>query len=586
MKLLEIVACVGVTTAFPTFFSLWKEPDLRGLQLGKINFLHTTDTHGWLGSHLTQEDFDADWGDFLSFVEIFQENHINGKNRDLLLVDTGDKRDGNGISDATSPVGLNSSQIFNEIDYDILTLGNHELYTPEGTCLEYYNTAISENFKDKYVSSNVEFIDDDNNAVPFGNKYIYIETKNTKTRILVLSFLFDFQRSNERAVVTPALEELDKKWIKRLSESYKMDRIDMVVVAGHIPPSDPDNELRQVHDKLRSYFPDVVIQYFGGHSHIRDFVRFDEKATCLQSGKFSETLGFLSVDDPNSNNVTFSRRYIDFNKRSFRYHSNAKSLRTKKGARLSKKIHKLRNELSLNDVIGYIPQSYYLSARPLDSPENIYNLLTNVILPNLVGNVTDDAVMGRLIMINTGSVRYDLHEGKFTRDTTYNVIPFPNEWKYLTLPYKVAKLIERVLNDGPIIYKFSSPEMLSYSSIRAANKGFKCPFIDDPDLSEGFTTIDDDGCEGDDTPHRSQKRYHVPNVVQTKINNVSDDSLVNFVFYEFMKGHVVNATNEIMTRFYGSNFKKITISDTKNYGGKSTKTLFNEWAHNNLNDSI
>lgn len=58
------------------------------LAWGQLNFLHTTDTHGWLESHLKEQNYGADWGDYVSFVK-----HMRHKARqlgvDLLLVDTG-----------------------------------------------------------------------------------------------------------------------------------------------------------------------------------------------------------------------------------------------------------------------------------------------------------------------------------------------------------------------------------------------------------------------------------------------------------------------------------------------------------------
>lgn len=58
------------------------------LEWGQINFLHTTDTHGWLEGHLKEQNYGADWGDYLSFTK-----HMKQKARklgvDLLLVDTG-----------------------------------------------------------------------------------------------------------------------------------------------------------------------------------------------------------------------------------------------------------------------------------------------------------------------------------------------------------------------------------------------------------------------------------------------------------------------------------------------------------------
>lgn len=41
---------------------------------------------------------------------------------------SGDLHDGNGLSDATIPDGALSNPIFENINYDVLTIGNHELY--------------------------------------------------------------------------------------------------------------------------------------------------------------------------------------------------------------------------------------------------------------------------------------------------------------------------------------------------------------------------------------------------------------------------------------------------------------------------
>lgn len=58
------------------------------LEWGQINFLHTTDTHGWLEGHIKEQNYGADWGDYVSFTK-----HMKQKARklgvDLLLVDTG-----------------------------------------------------------------------------------------------------------------------------------------------------------------------------------------------------------------------------------------------------------------------------------------------------------------------------------------------------------------------------------------------------------------------------------------------------------------------------------------------------------------
>lgn len=61
------------------------------LSWGQLNFLHTTDTHGWLEGHLKEKNYGADWGDFVSFVKGMR-NKADDYGVDLLVVDTGVSR--------------------------------------------------------------------------------------------------------------------------------------------------------------------------------------------------------------------------------------------------------------------------------------------------------------------------------------------------------------------------------------------------------------------------------------------------------------------------------------------------------------
>jgi hypothetical protein len=58
------------------------------LEWGQLNFLHTTDTHAWLAGHLKEQNYGADWGDFVSFTRRMRQKAGN-LGVDLLLVDTG-----------------------------------------------------------------------------------------------------------------------------------------------------------------------------------------------------------------------------------------------------------------------------------------------------------------------------------------------------------------------------------------------------------------------------------------------------------------------------------------------------------------
>lgn len=557
-------------------------PHVRDVKVGQLNFMHTTDTHGWLGSHLLQTDYDADWGDFVTFVSKFKSNRLD-ETQDFMLIDTGDKHDGNGLSDATVPNGIETTKIFNKQDYDLLTLGNHELYTEENTILEYYSTAVSEKFKNKYVSSNVEFIKEDGERVPFGNKFLYFKTKNSNTRVLAFSFMFDFRRYNSRANVVPVLTEVSKRWFQDATKTYNEDIVDIIVVFGHMPVTDLENhEINHLHSYLRTIYPQTVIQYFGGHSHIRDFVSIDGKSTGLQSGRFAETVGFLSIDNVTSDAPAFFRRYIDFSKRSFLHHTRDTAMNSEsEGRHITKELVQLRKKYQLDNLIGQVSQTYYMSARPLESEENIYNLITHHVLPRLFSNITNTS-MSRYIMINTGAVRYDLYEGPFTTDSEFIVLPFPNEWKYLELPLRIASKIERYLNKGPSIASLAPPNIAaSYISSTKT-----CPFIRQPFLTEGYTTKDDFGCKGDDTAHNSQVEYYVPNVVQSEeLLSANLDDTVHFIFYSFLQSNILRAVNAILFDHSHSNITYVD-ADCKNYGGNSTKDLLRDYIKENTYNKI
>ena len=58
------------------------------LEWGQINFMHTTDTHGWLEGHIKEQNYGADWGDYVSFTKSMKKK-AKKLGVDLLLIDTG-----------------------------------------------------------------------------------------------------------------------------------------------------------------------------------------------------------------------------------------------------------------------------------------------------------------------------------------------------------------------------------------------------------------------------------------------------------------------------------------------------------------
>jgi 2',3'-cyclic-nucleotide 2'-phosphodiesterase (5'-nucleotidase family) len=172
---------------------------IKDIHWGQINFLSTTDTHGWLAGHLLDENYSADYGDFADFVKKMKAK-ADVLGVDLILVDSGDLHDGTGFGDATTPSGKYTIPIFKQLPYDLLSIGNHELYTAEIANQTYHNFAP--NWGGRYVTSNVDIMD---NGVqkPLSNRYAYWETKQG-VRIMSFSFIFNFTGNIQPlSVVTP-----------------------------------------------------------------------------------------------------------------------------------------------------------------------------------------------------------------------------------------------------------------------------------------------------------------------------------------------------------------------------------------------
>jgi 2',3'-cyclic-nucleotide 2'-phosphodiesterase (5'-nucleotidase family) len=87
-----------------------------------------------------------------------------------------DLHDGAGLSDATTPNGNVSNVIFENVDYDLLTIGNHELYVTE-IAYETFNQ-FAKVYGDRYLTSNVQIQNPTTNTWEYiGHQYRYFTTE-------------------------------------------------------------------------------------------------------------------------------------------------------------------------------------------------------------------------------------------------------------------------------------------------------------------------------------------------------------------------------------------------------------------------
>ena len=453
------------------------------LEWGQLNVLHTTDTHGWLEGHIKEQNYGADWGDFVSFSR-HMKHKAGNLGVDLLLVDTGDLHDGNGLSDASSPNGAISNVIFENVDYDLLTIGNHELYVTD-IAYETFNQ-FSKVYGERYVTSNVQIINPATGAFEHvGSKYRYFTTAHG-LRIMAFGVLFDFKGNSNVSKVIKAADLVQENWFTEAISSSRP--IDLFMVIGHNPvrSTASSSTIGTIYRAIRAARPNIPIQAFGGHTHIRDFTVYDAMSTGLESGRYCETLGFFSMSGiksstfhgnvkprgvPNpstpavvrSNNTgtpakspfdttpLYSRRYLDWNRLTFEYHATGSQDATfdyHSGVRVSQEITSERQKLNLTTLYGCAPQTWCQFCKPFGDEGNIASLLEVALAATVINKTRAD--IPRLIIINTGSIRFDLVKGPFTYDDSFIVSPFKDAFQYIPdVRYEIASKVLGVLNAGP-----------------------------------------------------------------------------------------------------------------------------------------
>lgn len=528
-------------------------------------------------------------------------------------MDTGDRIEGNGLYDASKPKGKYTLDIFGEQDIDLICSGNHELYMNKSSENEYLETVPR--FVDSYLASNLDIVDPRTGEWrPLAKRYKKFTTKNQGIRVLALGFLFNFRGNSNNTVVQEVQDTIKEDWFQK---AIRDREVDLFLVIGHVALH--SLEFAHIFKAIRGQQWDVPIQFFGGHSHIRDYSKFDNKAYALESGRYLETIGFMSISGLStggrSNSLskaaasphaarlaspTFSRRYIDNNLFSFHHHTslNASTFPTPHGRNVSSMILSARKALELDKTYGCAPRDYWTNRAPYPSKNSIFSWLQEEVLPDMIRDPKRDG-KPRLVLANTGALRFDIFKGPFTVDTTYTVSPFTSGFRYIEdVPYSVAKRLLQILNQevpqlwpGSQSFAFKAPVRFDQASTHVADEQLfrtseQMPMGNgrapdqDADLIPGYTTIDDAGSDGDDTIHAPIRFYRVPSALESRVDfpsaaptdseDTADPVTVDIVYVDFIEENIL-----LGLKFLGTDY---TQSDTDVYmEGRDMTGLIAEW---------
>ncbi|KAH0560007.1 hypothetical protein GP486_003469 [Trichoglossum hirsutum] len=362
---------------------------------------------------------------------------------------------------------------------------------------------------------------------------------------MAFGVLFDFTGNSNVSRITKTADLVKQQWF-RDAVNYTQP-IDLFVVIGHNPirPSAPTSTFGTLYNTIRGIRPDVPIQAFGGHTHIRDFFVYDDKTTGLESGCDAQ------FDLPS-------------------------------GLRATSDITEARKELVLQKLFGCAPLTYCQYCQPFGAPGNIYTLMETALATVVVNETRKD--IPRLILVNIGSIRFDLPKGPFTLDDSYIVSPFNDAFQFIPdVPYDTAKQVQGILNAGPaqkrgLSQDFGFGQMplqdscvdppISHDHITGKSyAGGRLLRRQNDQLFPGYATTDDFGTDGDDTPHTKIPFFTQPNDVQANASfptDGSDPKTVDLVFLDFIASYVLRALKGI-----GANY---TMADVLYYLPKDFTT--------------
>ena len=527
-------------------------------------------------------------------------------------MDTGDRIEGSGLYDASEPKGKYTLKIFGEQHVDVICSGNHELYKDTSSENEYYETVPR--FLGNYLASNLDIIDPKTGEQrPLAQRFKKFTTKNQGIRVLAFGFLFNFRGNSNNTIVQRVQETIKENWFQ---EAIRDREVDLFLVIGHVPLR--TQEFVSIFKAIRGQQWDVTIQFFGGHTHIRDYAKYDSKAYGLESGRYMETIGFMSVTGlPTSGNSismsthaaapraarvaspTFSRRYIDNNLFSFHQHThlNDTTFPTTHGRKTSSMIASARKALKLDKTYGCAPKDYWTNRAPYPSENSIFSWLQDEVLPDMVLDV-ERADVPRMVLTNTGALRFDIFKGPFTVDTTYTVSPFTSGFRYIKdVPFSVAKRLLQIINQevpqlSPASQSFAckGPVRSVQTSTHQVDEQLfitsgqmplgKDGAHGDAKLTPGYTTTDDAGSDGDDTIHAPIKFYVVPNALESRIGfppaategskKLADPVSVDLVYVDFIESYILLAL-----KFLGTDYAE---RDTDVYmEGRDMTGLIAQW---------
>ncbi|KAF4620450.1 hypothetical protein D9613_000947 [Agrocybe pediades] len=567
-------------------------PPSRPLEWGDINIIHTTDSHGWLLGHqkasFPEPNYSGTLGDFASFVTHMKQQAIE-RDVDLLLVDSGDLHDGTGLTDGFPSGGIDAhdaNQFIKQLPYDVMAIGNHELYIYANTLDMHKNFAPS--LKGRYLSSNVNItlLNEKNQvvSVPVGERFAKFKTRKGR-KVTSLGVLFDFTGNDHNTTVQKVADMVKETWF---AEAIK-EEPDFFLLVGHMPIARDDWPL--VFNAVRAVHPHTPILILGGHTHIRDCLQLDGRSMSLESGRYMETVGWMSAKldrKGSTKDIKFSRRYLDPNRVTYEYHAKRNNFNfdTLQGELITKGLQDLSKKFDLSFQFGTAPHDFTITQAPYPSNDSLLSLFIENATPVALAINNTRASIPNIMITNSGSQRFDIYAGPFTKNDQLTASPFADSFLFIpNVPFSVANQVLPALNNAGAderrelqerrdheLYSRGHVDQVYSRWLAEQDRRSGLERRAARNLTLGYVTTDSCPGVGDDILHAPLPFHDVPDFIGSVPPSVSADTPIDLVFVDFIESQLLQILNGLQKA------KQYTTADVQTYSPILTNAILGIYA--------
>ena len=420
-RLILLFTIFLITSCFPS-----TDKTKRFLQSEKSNdivILHTNDVHCGVQDSIGYDGL------------MLYKKQLLQKHNNVILVDAGDHIQGGTIGQITSGEAI--IDIMNELEYDVVTLGNHEF----DYGIEQLET-IKNTLTCGYISSNYCYKKNKESIYPpykiiekGGKKigFIGVATPETLTKSYLITLLddkgeliYDFLTENHNQ----ELYERVQKHIDELQEK----KVDYIIILAHMGKGGDSLEEDTSIELLKNL--KNVNALIDGHTHLIYSEKTPDKnnnnVILVQTGTKLTNIGVLTIHE----NGTLSHENIDevpYDPTLAEQTLNV--TRSSKIRYVDKDMSEFLNDIydsfsdKLNEVIGksdFLINVYKNATESTDSHTQLSRIGENA-LCNLVADSMRELGEGDITILNAGTVRADINKGNITYQNVLNVLPYSDD---------------------------------------------------------------------------------------------------------------------------------------------------------------